>query len=267
MDINFTAIEEIFRNAENNFLLEHEVYAVLRAAGLPAPKFLFVPREKKLTFQDLSSFPGEKVVVKVIYPQIQHKTDVGGVRFSAKEVEDVNQVISAMLAEIPPRFQKWIEGIETPEEKAGLSREDIEKSIKGTLVVEAVDFTNLGFGSELLLGLRASREFGPMVSMGSGGLDVEYLNARIKEGQAVVISSAHLFEKEKIRDVLSPLAFYEKLTSSFRGGSPLVDRETLEDVYHVFLRLGAHFSPYTDNSEFVIEEAEVNPLVVKDGHL
>ena len=32
-------------------------------------------------------------------------------------------------------------------------------------------------------------------------------------------------------------------------------------------RLRAHFSPYSDNSDFVIEEVEVNPLVVKDGQL
>jgi acyl-CoA synthetase (NDP forming) len=139
--------------------------------------------------------------------------------------------------------------------------------ILGTLIVEAVEYEGAGFGTELLLGLRNSREFGPIVSLGSGGLDVEYLNARLREGSSVSIASAHLLEAPDVPRLLRPLAFYDKLTAGSRGNPPLVAEEKLAEICHKFQRLGAFFSPYAQDSSFVIEEAEVNPLVVSRGRL
>src|SRR4030065_77365 len=111
-------IERIFERAEKDnrsFLLEHEVYALLRASGIDAPRFFFVKK--------------------------------GG------------------------------------------------RGTREELVLEKVAFPDLGFGSELLLGIRNSREFGPVVTMGLGGLDVEYVNERLKEKRAVAIGSAHLLRR------------------------------------------------------------------------
>ncbi len=103
----------------------------------------------------------------------------------------------------------------------------VRRSIRGFLVAEKVDFENVGFGSEILLGLRNSRDFGPVLTMGSGGLDVEYMNDRLKEGKAVAIASAHLLDEAKVRELLEPLAFFGKLAAVFRGRKPLVSPRVL----------------------------------------
>jgi hypothetical protein len=51
MNIDFPAIENLFRQAEHETLLEHEVYAVLAALGIdgrsfPTPLHPPLPREK-----------------------------------------------------------------------------------------------------------------------------------------------------------------------------------------------------------------------------
>ncbi|MGB2906023.1 MAG: acetate--CoA ligase family protein [Candidatus Aminicenantaceae bacterium] len=265
MDIDITAIEHIFRQAEHETLLEHEVYAVLNALGMDTPDHIFLPVGQEVTGQDLAGIPGRSLVLKVVSHGILHKSDVGGVRFVDKDPEAVNRTVADMLEKIPERFRLWQQEFH-PGGKTDVS-EDSAALIQGTLVLEAVDYEKSGFGSELLLGLRNSREFGPIVSMGSGGLDVEYLNARIKEGRSVSISSAHLTEGKDVSRILRPLAFYDKLTAGFRGLPPLVAEKKLAELFLKFQRLGAHFSPYSQDSEFVIEEAEINPFVISRGRL
>jgi acyl-CoA synthetase (NDP forming) len=248
-------IEKIFQRAEKdsrNFLLEHEVYALLRALGIAAPRFFFVKKGERATREKLSALGSTSVVLKIVSPQIVHKSDVGGVAFVENRVSKVNRAINRMLAEVPAQS--------AGPEAAGLD-------IRGVLVLEKVALTDLGFGSELLLGIRNSREFGPVVTMGLGGLDVEYVNERLKERKAVAIGSAHLLRRDQIEGLLEPLAFFDKLIKGFRGNPASVSRDTLVETFDRFCRLAAHFSPYSRKSAFVIEEAEVNPFVVRDGAL
>ena len=248
-------IEEIFQRAEKDsrsFLLEHEVYALLRAVGFAAPRFFFVKRGGRATREKLSALRSDSVVLKVVSPQIVHKSDVGGVAFVENSASAVNRAITRMLAAVPAKF--------TGTEGAG-------PDIRGVLVLEKVAFSDLGFGSELLLGIRNSREFGPVVTMGLGGLDVEYVNERLKERMAVAIGSAHLLRRDQVEGLLEPLAFFDKLVNGFRGNPAPLSRDILIEAFDRFRRLAAHFSPYSRKSAFVIEEAEVNPFVVRNGAL
>jgi hypothetical protein len=248
-------IEIIFERAEKdnrNFLLEDEVYALLRAFGIAAPRFFFVRKGERATWEKLSALRSDQVVLKIVSPRIVHKSDVGGVAFVANTVSEVNRAIARMLAEVPVKLAGTDAG---------------GPDIRGVLVLEKVAFEKLGFGSELLLGIRNSREFGPVVIMGLGGLDVEYVNERLKEKTAVAIGSAHLLRRDQIEGLLEPLAFYDKLVNGFRGKPAPVSRDVLVQAFDRFRRLAAHFSPYSRKSAFVIEEAEVNPFVVRDGAL
>ena len=103
--------------------------------------------------------------------------------------------------------------------------------------------------------------------MGSGGLDVEYMNARLKEGRAVAIASAHLLDDAKARELISPLTFYGKLAAEFRGRKPLVSPKVLVETLLRFRDLAAAFSAFSAETPFVLEEAEVNPFVVRRGRL
>ncbi|MCK7482321.1 MAG: acetate--CoA ligase family protein [Candidatus Moduliflexus flocculans] len=111
-----------------------------------------------------------------------HKSDVGGVAIVRAEPAAVKAACAAMLRTVVARTR-------------ASDRKAVRGSVRGFLVVEKVAFEDVGFGSEILLGLRNSADFGPVLTVGSGGLDVEYMNARLKEGRAVGIASAHLLDE------------------------------------------------------------------------
>ncbi len=257
MEIDFKGIEKLFESAEYDHLLEHEVYALLELMGIKTPGFLFVEKGNQVNSEEMAHFKTKNLVLKIVSPSIVHKSDVGGVSFAGNDPASVNQGIEKMLKEVPRRFHEWI----------GDKEKNISDEVKGVLVCEAVEYENIGFGSEILLGLRNSREFGPVVSMGAGGVDVEYISERMKEGKAVSISSPFLLEDDEIAKALSSLAFYEKLVLGFRGKRALISEETLTDVYKRFKDLGAYFSSRSGKSDYMITEAEVNPFVIKEGEL
>ena len=270
MKINFKKIDKIFERAEKDgrdFLFEHDVYRVLKETGVQAPKFIFVAKGKKISRADLAGLRSPELVLKVVSPLILHKTDVGGVMFVKNSPAAVHAGCKKMLAAVPGRFQAWASKFEKTARARPLSREAIVEHIRGFLILEKVQFEKFGFGSELLMGIRNSREFGPIITLGAGGVEVEYLNERIREGKAASIGSAHLLQRKDILSHLEPLAVYDKLVKPFRGQTPVLALPELRDTYFRFLDLAAHYSPFKPGCRFVIEEAEVNPFVVRAGKL
>jgi acyl-CoA synthetase (NDP forming) len=267
--MNTARINGIFEAAENDgrsFLLEHEVYRILELAGLPVPKHFFLERGAVVRARDIAALDSENVVLKIVSPLILHKSDVGGVGFVPAAARAVAAGRDRLFAEVPRRFAAWSRraagsGAKTP------SRKDVEASIRGILVCEKVAFENVGYGSEILFGARNSREFGPIVTVGAGGLDVEYMNERIREGRAVSLSSAHLCDRGRLDQLLKRLAFFGKVAAAFRGRAPLIAPVKLSGAALRFARLAAEFSPFGGASPFVIEEMEINPFVIRAGRL
>ncbi|MDD8024867.1 MAG: acetate--CoA ligase family protein [Acidobacteriota bacterium] len=269
MGADFKAIDAIFAAAEKDgrsSLFEHEFYGVLAAAGVRTPVFCFVPRGGTVEASDLAKFHSSEVVLKIIAPLIQHKTDVGGVAFVRTETAAVKAGIRLMEADVPGRFLSWL-AEKSPEEAKRLTPEAVANDLRGVLICEKVAYDKVGFGTELLLGVRHSREFGPVVSLGAGGIEVEYLNQRLKEGQAVSMASAHLLTRDAIASHLAPLAVFDKLVKPFRGRPAPLTAEALAGTFAEFLALAAHYSPFAKGDGFVIEEAEVNPFVMTGGAL
>jgi acyl-CoA synthetase (NDP forming) len=257
-------IEKIFERAEKagrSFLFEHEVYALLRSIGFETPRHIFIKKGQKAHYRKLASLRSREVVLKIVSPQFVHKTEVGGVVFVENEASTVNQAIARLLADVPERFAAGNE----ESNRAGTAATAAD--IRGVLVLEKVRYSDFGFGSELLLGIRHSREFGPVITIGLGGLDVEYVAEKLRPRQAVAVHSAHLRDKKAIIERLRTLAFYDKLVRGFRGAEPLIGENDLIAACECFLELGARFSPYAVGSSYVIEEAEVNPFVIRGGKL
>ncbi|MBS3818377.1 acetate--CoA ligase family protein [bacterium] len=266
----FDRIEKLFRTAEKkdrSFFLEHEVYNVLKELGIRTPDFLFVEKGKEVKKDELSSIRSPKVVIKIVSPYIFHKSDVGGVKLVSKNVREVNQTIQKMLKNVPENCIRWSGQRRNQKGLPSISLDQVKKGILGVLVCEEVDFEKVGFGSELLMGLRSTREFGPVLTVGIGGVDVEFLHKKLRLGKASSIASVHLFQKKDIPKMLKSLAFYDKLTGVYRGRKPLISSKELENIYQKFQRLGRYFSPFNNQSEYVIEEAEVNPFVVSEKKL
>jgi acyl-CoA synthetase (NDP forming) len=273
MDIRFDLISRLFEKVEKEgrwFLLEPEVYELLEAAGLATPVRLFLSRGEKPIRKELEALGCAQVVVKVVSPLILHKTDVGGVAFVPADPAAVERVCENMLHSLPGRYAHWAERFDHGSQPGGgrpAASQDVEASIRGFLVLEKVEFEKAGLGQELLLGIRSSREFGPVVTVGAGGIDVEYLNEQLREGRALSLASAHLLEKARVLRHLQPLAVFHKLTRNFRGRPAVLPEQELASTYGRFQALAAHFSALAPEPGFVIEEAEVNPFVVRAGKL
>ncbi len=254
-------VSSILKRAEEdgrNFLLEPEVYSLLKARGLPVPRHLFLPKGKRLTASGLKRLGTGLVVVKIVSPFILHKSDVGGVAVVRASLKEVTSTVRKMYEEIPARYSRLFG-------EKHVSPEEVAASIRGVLVAELVDFEQVGLGSELLLGLRVSKDFGPVVTFGGGGLDVEYLNAHLKEGHSLAILPAEGLAASKVLSVLEPLAVFGKIARDFRGRRAPVRPEILVRAVEVFQKLAADFSPFNHRAEFTLEELEVNPLVIRRG--
>jgi acyl-CoA synthetase (NDP forming) len=253
----WTGTIRVLEEAEKDgrdFLLEPEVYRVLRDAGITAPRHLFIPVGRSVTGPALRALGTGDVVIKIVSPLIIHKSDVGGVAFAKAGAAAVNKACAGMLRTVLSRFR-------------GPEKRRIGDSVRGFLVAEKVVFEDVGFGSEILLGLRNTREFGAVLTMGGGGLDVEYMNERLQKGRAAAIAAVPLLAEDKALGLLEPLAFFGKVAAGFRGRKPRVSPSVLVETLLRFRDLAAAFSPSSPLSPFVLEEAEVNPFVVRRGRL
>ncbi|MBM3312005.1 MAG: hypothetical protein FJY80_10905 [Candidatus Aminicenantes bacterium] len=244
MALSYRDVDKVFARAEAEgrcVLFEPEVYRILQTLGIRPPLHAFIRPGNVVSARTLRRFPGHEVVLKVVSPAIAHKTEVGGVAVVRKATAAVNAGLRAMASSLP--------------------------GVRGFLLVEKVDYERFGFGAELLIGLRQSREFGPVVTFGAGGTEVEFFHERMAEGQAAAVLSAHLVPKSRILERLAPLAPAAKLLRSFRGRPAPLSPAELRSVVSKFLKLAARYSVFGPPSRYVIEEAEVNPFVVRRGRL
>jgi acetyltransferase len=140
--------------AERRTLLSSlETRAVLRAFDIPVPPALNAhsPNEA-LSAAEYLGFP---VALKILSPDITHKSDVDGVRLNVNNAQTVrnayNDLVSAVHARKP------------------------DARIEGVTVEKMYRNRN---GRELLVGVVDDPIFGPVVSFGAGGTAVEILRDR-----------------------------------------------------------------------------------------
>ncbi|MGQ9578325.1 MAG: acetate--CoA ligase family protein [Candidatus Aminicenantales bacterium] len=264
-------IENIFLRAEKEGrrqLLEPEVYSLFKAVGLPVPRFIFVAKDNMPSPDVLRRLRTSEIVVKVVSPLILHKTDVGGVRFVSNNAKELRNAIASMMDEVPRRWLRWASlNPELLKATKGLNKRMVKDSIRGFLLVEKVALAPMGFGGELLFGLRHTRDFGPVVTVGLGGVDVEYVSSRLKEEVALGHFSCFLEDKRLIASELVQLAFYEKLAKGPRGGQPVVSAAKIKLWVEKLALLGRLFSLSGPDSCFILEEIEANPVVAFQGEL
>ncbi|MBP1635196.1 MAG: hypothetical protein H6Q10_1770, partial [Acidobacteria bacterium] len=180
---------------------------------------------------DTSVLGGDRVVVKVISPRILHKSDVGGV----KVVDHRREAVVAAIADM----QRRLGGDE----------------VVGFTVNEFVRF-DPGLGSELLLGLRSTSDFGPVVTLGAGGIYTEFLAANLQKGREIGIFSPAATPRGDIDEAIGRLAAGRLATTSLRGQPPRIDAAAVVGAVERFMALARACAPHD------IAECEVNPLVV-----
>jgi acyl-CoA synthetase (NDP forming) len=148
------------------FATEAGAKAVLADAGLPVLKEVTArSREEALSAARAIGFP---LVLKIVSPDIAHKTEVGGVVVGVRSEGQLIDEYEGLLARVAHKAPK--------------------ARIAGVLVAQMVQG-----GTELIVGTKKDAVFGPMVMVGLGGIfaeimkDVALQAAPVDEAQALAM--------------------------------------------------------------------------------
>ncbi|RLI16598.1 acetyl-CoA synthetase [Candidatus Bathyarchaeota archaeon] len=142
---------EIFskvREEGRKFLLEPEAKSICKEYGIPVTDFRIAKNEAEaVSFADEIGYP---VVLKIISPDVIHKSDVGGVIVGLKTAEDVRNA-----------YNQIMENVKNHKPNA---------KIVGMLVQEMAPSS-----TEIIVGAIKDPQFGPALMFGLGGIFVEVL--------------------------------------------------------------------------------------------
>ena len=239
------------RAAGRSALLEHEVYGVLAAAGFDVPRWAFWAGEPTDEPPDgvaklLAEVTGE-VVLKIVSPEILHKSDVGGVAMAPAGPE-------ALLA----ARRVWDDvGTRLP----GGSR-------SGVLVVEKVRAKAGSPAVETLLSLKQDPAFGPVLVLGLGGVLTEWFGS-LSGGTSTVVLQPGRVREALEKAVRSHPAVALLFRPSRLHAVPPLDlvgtAQRLESLGRVATAFGAA-EQAGEPDPLTLEELEVNPfLLAADG--
>ena len=90
-----------------NTLHEHEVYQLLRLAGMDVPQYVFVQDIREVTEQMLSRFPGKDLMIKTVSRDLAHNQRYGGVkRVSIRDPLFVRFMLEQMREEVLSHFER-----------------------------------------------------------------------------------------------------------------------------------------------------------------
>ncbi|MHA1594522.1 MAG: acetate--CoA ligase family protein [Candidatus Baldrarchaeia archaeon] len=141
-------IEEVLSEGRN-FLLESEAKMVIADYGIPVTKFEIATNEDEAV--EAANRIGYPVVMKILSPDIIHKSDVGGVKLNLKNDQEVRQA-----------FKEIIENVRKFKSDA---------DIRGVTVQEMAPEPV----AEVIVGMTKDPQFGPAIMFGLGGIFVEVL--------------------------------------------------------------------------------------------
>ena len=226
-------------------LFEHEVYTIVQLVGaITPPHYVFLAPDDLLSAEALSQFPGDHVVLKIVSPDIVHKTEANGIAFVRKDLDTVRAEIDRLIA-----------------------RHRDRADVRGVLVVEFVERVRPGFGNELFVGIRATREFGPVIAAGLGGIDTEYLAVKMRPGLAVAKARALDTTAEDFLELFKKTAAYEILAGKARGHTRIVSDGELLRCFRAFLLLAQRFCVDRGEAGPDVAELEVNPFAFQRQRL
>lgn len=277
MPIDTQKIQNILALAQSEDrrnLYEHECYEIQEAIGAEAaPASCLIPIGQRPTAADLERLTGDKVVLKVVSPDITHKTEARGVRIVAREIGAVEAAFDLMLREVPETYAEHLENHagDVPSALAGRRGRGLEQRVAdrivGILLCSYVPPDSQGFATELFVGIRTTREFGPIISAGLGGVEMEILARQTRKGAAVAIAPTGTVDGEQFFKLFRSTMSYERLSGAMRGSRRLLDDAILVRCFQAFIDLANQFSAMNPDARFHLEEVEVNPYVATRGRM
>lgn len=216
-------IIEKARKDGRDSLTEIEAKDVFSCYGLPVTHTsLAVTEDEAVTLAREIGFP---VVMKIVSPDILHKSDAGGVRVNIKDEAGVREAYRTIMANA--------------------------KNYKATANIHGIAIQEMApWGTEVILGSVNDGTFGPTMMFGLGGIFVEVLKD-VTFRVAPVTSSQALRMLDEIRGA--------PIIAGVRGEAPR-DRQALSDVICLYstmiLDLADEISESDANPVLVYEEGK-----------
>jgi len=174
-------------------------------------------KDEAFLFANEIGFP---IVLKIFSPDIPHITDIGGLKQGIKNKKELEEAWDNIRRLVKKNKPKAL--------------------IEGFLVQEEIS------GVEIMVGMKRSREFGPVLMFGLGGVLVEVLKD-ISFGIAPISRTVATKMIKKVKGY--------KVLKKFRG-RPAVNLEKLTDVLVNLSKLSL------ENQN--IKEIDFNPIIVND---
>ncbi|HPY75198.1 MAG: acetate--CoA ligase family protein [Planctomycetes bacterium] len=235
-------IEQIFQE-QRSTLLEPEVYQILRHIGVETPDYAFIETLEQLTDESLQKIKGDKVVAKLVSPQIFHKTDVGGVQFIEKNKENAQTVYHKFEAICKEQNAQY----------------------KGMLLCQMLEYKS-GFGGELLYGIRWSADFGHILTAGIGGTETDLFGKVLKEDYNIYNDLLYNLDQKHWQENLEKTLIYQKVAGKTRGGKRIIEDTDFFQPLWKLNQFAQHYNPY-GQGKYLLAEMEFNPLVISHGKL
>jgi acetate---CoA ligase (ADP-forming) len=196
-----------------------EAASLLAAYGIPLPAaHLATTAGEAAALSDQMGYP---VVLKVVSPDITHKSDVGGVIPGLENAAAVRQAFERLMAAV--------------------RHHQPAARVQGVMVQEMVPAAQ-----EVIVGWKRDSQFGPLLLVGSGGTEVELV-------RDVAVEIAPLTRGEAERMLAATLA--GRRLAGWRG-SPPADRQAVIDV---LLRLSQMALDLASVAELEINPLRVFP--------
>ena len=237
-------------------LHEIEMYGLFEAMGLNSCPAFFLPANYSPAQGEIwadqalgLAGPEKRILLKVVGREILHKTDIGGVKLlsieglTGKDVLEEINAMKSLLAE-------------------GGNVDAVEGFMAGAFIPHKANTP----GQEVLISLRQDPAFGPCVVLGIGGTLTEWYGKGTQGNSTLILPALNLnplyvasaIESHPLLNLLcSPSRLYPEAPVSL---------DHLVDWVMALSKVGSHVGP-NGESEFCIEEIEINPAVATKGQL
>ena len=187
------AISKIFKVAQDegrNFLYEHEAKELCGHYGMPITAIKIATSEDEaVMYSDEIGYP---IVLKIVSPQVLHKSDAGGVLINLKNSDEIRNGYNKILENVKKHVPEAV--------------------ITGILVQEMAPS-----GTEVIVGSTKDPTFGNTLMFGLGGIFVEVL----KDVSFRIVPIQKIDATEMIKEIKA-----YKMLEGVRGMPP-ADQEIL----------------------------------------
>ena len=209
------SVKKVFEETiqtDHKVITEELSKSILKTYGVKVPPFALVTSAEDAAKQ--AKKIGFPLVMKVVSPQILHKTDVGGVKVGLDNVNDVKKTFKDMYGRLSKK-----KGVE----------------VKGILLEKMVPK-----GVELIVGVQNDPQFGPVIMVGLGGIMTEVMKDVAFRMLPISTSDA--------KSMLNELKG-SALLKGFRGSEP-IDTNMVAQMLVQIGKLGVENADYINSIDF-----------------